>query len=193
MLKKTLIGIAALASLAATTNCFASDKYHPQDQYDWQYEMPAYVGVNYSILNAALDSSENANLNAVELTLGYQASDYFGAEFRLSGGVEDDNLQTNSSNYERVSLDHTVGAYARAQFPFVLTNWLTITPYALAGVTSMTINASSNDFDESGFSYGAGLTVSLTKNVTVDGGYISYVDTGNVKMDGGQIGITYHF
>ncbi|GAA4889800.1 porin family protein [Ferrimonas pelagia] len=147
----------------------------------------AYIGgqLNYHTVDF---SSADAKPLSVAVQLGYQFSDFVGAEIRAGSGVNEDSIGEAD-----IKVKNHYGAYLNAGIP--LSDWVRV--YALAGITSakltMKIPNQSSSSSDSDFSYGAGISLNANEQTKVSLEYLQMVDKGGIELSGFNLGITYHF
>ncbi|MCH8498749.1 MAG: porin family protein [Marinobacter sp.] len=143
-----------------------------------------YAGGNYTFFKLKPSGGSDLNLGTLSAKVGAMVTPFFGVEARAGVGVKDD------SNVEITSF---FGGYATLNF----VNESPATPYAVLGFTrveveSPTLTGTTKD-DESDFSYGLGVNLALTREMSANLEYMRYVDPSDYKLDGISLGLTVFF
>jgi len=148
-----------------------------------------YFGGGYMFVNYDESGVPDVDLGAGMLRWGYQIDKHFAAEARVGYGLDDDSV----SVFE-VDLREIAGAYFKAGIP---TN-IGLYPYAILGVTYGRIEVSgpidgSGEFDETDFSYGAGLDYWVDPSFSLGLEYMVWIDKSGAEWSGFTLGLNFTF
>lgn len=177
-----------------------------------------YIQGGYSYFNfEASDTDYSVDTNAVTARLGLQLTPMFGIEADLSAGVDDGDLDFDSSEDDLdfddnndgdftdiinvsgdLGLDFMAAAYGRAVFP--ISDRFEISAragYAYAQVDANVVTPGGTIIQigedaEDGFTAGAGLTFDLTENLELRADY-TWFGLDEVDVTGGTIAIGLKF
>lgn len=178
--RSLVLGLATLAGSIAATPALAQDMYKSGGG-------SLYAGLNYTFLNLD-DGSADADVGALSGKVGGLVSPYFGLEARAGFGVDDDRV--GGMDY---SVDNFFGGYATLN----LANETPATPYLIFGFTRVELEAEgpfgSVKDDDSDFSYGVGVNIEMTPQVSGNLEYMRYYDQDSVTIDGLGVGVTFNF
>lgn len=146
-----------------------------------------YGGLNYSFINID-NGRDDVDVGTLSAKVGGRVTPFFGLEARGGFGVDDDRI--GGVDY---SLDNFFGGYATLN----LANESPATPYVIFGFTRLEVEAESflgtTTEDESDFSYGAGVNVELSQEVSGNVEYMRYYDKDGSTVDGLGLGVTFNF
>lgn len=179
MTKQISIAIAATAISLATSAAVANSAGS------------GYVGALASHYTYE-ESGYSEELNPTGLTLrgGYFVTDFIAVEGRLGTGVNDDTV--GGTNID-AKLDQVMGVYAVGNLPvndvFEIYGLLGFS-YAEATISNRFASLS---FDDDGFSYGAGVQVNFTPEVSGQLEYVSYLDKSDYELNAASLGLSYSF
>ncbi|MDC0664279.1 porin family protein [Marinobacter sp. SS21] len=148
----------------------------------------AYAGLNYSFMNIDLDGLDDADVGTLSAKVGVLATPYLGVEARGGFGVDDDRIDG-----AELSMDNFFGGYATLN----LANESPATPYAIIGFTRIeleldTVFGTFKD-DESDLSYGLGVNLEMSKELSGNLEYMRYFDKDDDTIDGLSVGLTFMF
>ncbi|MGM0767642.1 MAG: porin family protein [Pseudomonadota bacterium] len=178
--RSLVLGIATLAGGMASAPAIADDMYKSGVG-------GLYAGLNYTFFNLE-DGSADADVGALSGKVGALATPYFGVEARAGFGVDDDRVGGID-----FSVDNFFGGYATLN----LANETPATPYVIVGFTRLELEAegpfATRSDDESDFSYGVGVNIEMTPQVSGNLEYMRYYDKDDVTIDGLGLGATFHF
>lgn len=144
-----------------------------------------YGELGYSALSASLSvpvlgvsvKSEPAMARAM---LGLSPFAGLGVEGMIGTGISDDRLRGNLAVDSRVKVDEFVGVYLASRL-----NLGVIELFGRAGVAETRVRFDGlGSGSDSGFSYGGGLRLLPTDNLTLSLDYMNYLDKDGVKIDG---------
>lgn len=121
---------------------------------------------------------------------GYFLTDFIAVEGRLGTGVDEDSISGSSADVE---LDQLMGVYAVGHLP--VNNALSFygllgLSYAEATVSNRFVSASD---DDDGFSYGAGVQVNFTPQLSGQLEYVSYLSKSDYDLNAASLGLSYNF
>ncbi|WP_404364120.1 porin family protein [Marinobacter sp.] len=147
-----------------------------------------YAGGNYTFVD--LDANGfDADLGTLSAKVGGYVTPYFGLEARAGFGVADEDVGFDTD----LSVNSFFGGYATLN----MVNESPVTPYGILGFTRYELEVDgpfgSDKDDETDFSFGAGVNVAITEELSGNLEYMRYVDTGDVTADGIGLGLTFHF
>ncbi len=131
------------------------------------------------------------NPTALILKSGYNLGKYLALEVRVGTGIEKGTR--DSATFRRaVEIDSIYGAYLKLQGGSKNFN-----PYIVVGHTesdlSLSIDSTTGDSDNGGFSYGLGIEGPLSNELFFNLELMRYYDENNITVDGVGIGITAWF
>lgn len=144
-----------------------------------------YGELGYSALNASLSvpvlgvsvKSEPAMARAM---LGISPFAGLGVEGMIGTGISDDRLRGNLAVDSRVKVDQFVGLYLASRL-----NLGVVELFGRAGVAETRVRFEGlGSGSASGFSYGGGLRLLPTDNLTLSVDYMNYLDKDGVTIDG---------
>jgi len=153
-----------------------------------------YVGGGYTYMSMDnTDTMGNVDGNGIGLLAGYNFNEYFAVEGRFNQTLGDLSVDIGE---DRGDLSN-IALYLKPQY--LIANIITL--YGLLGYGQVTLDDSMTDQSESGFQYGAGVSIMATDNV---GLYVDYTrlydDDGfddlnnkDISVDAVNIGIYYNF
>jgi opacity protein-like surface antigen len=155
-----------------------------------------YAGVQYAWATYEEDGLEDFNPTAVVGRFGHYFNDHFSLEGRVGVGASEDSVSYGSLTAD-VEIDNFFGIYGVGHLP--LTDAVSV--YALAGLTKGEATATvrgpggsiSASDDDSGFSYGIGGEVALTRNASVTVEYTSYLDKSDYQLSALSAGLNFRF
>ncbi|HKK57348.1 porin family protein [Marinobacter sp.] len=172
------IAIATLGTLSATA---AADMYKSGGG-------SLYAGGNYTFVNIDV-GSDDADLGTLSAKVGGYVTPYFGLEARAGFGVADEDVGPGSD----LSVNSFFGGYATIN----VVNESPVTPYGIIGFTRYELEldgpGASIKEDETDLSFGAGVNVAITEELSGNVEYMRYVDTDDATADGIGLGLTFHF
>jgi opacity protein-like surface antigen len=172
------IAIATLGTLSATA---AADMYKTGGG-------SLYAGGNYTFVNVDAGSAD-ADLGTLSAKVGGYVTPYFGLEARAGFGVVDEDVGFNTD----LSVNSFFGGYATIN----AANESPVTPYGIIGFTRYELELDgpgiSEKDDETDLSFGAGVNVAITDELSGNVEYMRYVDTDDATADGIGLGLTLHF
>ena len=178
---KKLIAVTLLSSAAAMTTVAASANSAGS----------GYVGVLASHYTFDVSGvSEDLNPTGLTLRGGYFLTDYIAVEGRLGTGVNDDSIGNSGVDLE---LDHLFGVYAVGHIPVnEVFSFYGLLGFSYAEATVSSRWASASD-DDDGFSYGAGVQVNFTPQISGQLEYVSYLSKSDYDLNAASIGLSYNF
>lgn len=182
MTKKSLL----MASIATAGIAMASTA-SAQDMYKSGVG-GLYAGVNYTFMNADFDGAGDADVGTLSGKVGVMATEYFGVEARAGFGVDDDRIGGSLVGLD-AELDNFFGGYAT----FNMVNESPVTPYAVLGFTRVETELGNSQYDDSDFSYGAGVNFAFAQNLSANLEYMRYYDDSDVTLDGIGLGMQVNF
>lgn len=148
----------------------------------------AYAGLNYSYMSIEPDGVDDADVSTLSAKVGVLATPFLGVEARGGFGIDDDRV-----NGVDVSLDNFFGGYATLN----LANESPATPYAIIGFTRVEVEMDTifGTFkeDESDLSYGLGVNIEMTEELSGNLEYMRYFDKDDTTIDGLGVGLTFTF
>lgn len=178
---KRIPAFIAAASLGVLSAPLAADMYKTGGG-------SLYAGGNYTFVD--LDAgSDDADLGTLSGKVGGYVNPYFGLEARAGFGVTDDDVGFSSD----LSVNSFFGGYATLN----MVNESPVTPYGIIGFTRYELELDgpgiSEKDDETDLSFGAGVNVAITEELSGNLEYMRYVDTDDATADGIGLGLTFHF
>ncbi|MGP9679593.1 porin family protein [Halomonas sp. AOP27-A1-41] len=132
------------------------------------------------------------DVNPTGLTIrgGYFLNDFVAIEGRIGTGLSDDSIGGSGVDVE---LDQLMGVYAVGHLPvnnvFSFYGLLGFS-YAEATISNRFVSVSD---DDDGFSYGAGVQLNFTPQISGQLEYVSYLNKSDYNLNAGSVGIAYHF
>ncbi|UPT53240.1 hypothetical protein [Synechococcus phage Yong-L1-251] len=150
-----------------------------------------YAGGMFSHYNFDVSgASEDLNPTGLTVRGGYFFTDNFAVEGRLGTGLNDDNISGTDVDIE---LDQLFGVYAVGHLP--VNDVFSF--YGLLGFSYVEATVSDRFFsvsdDDDGFSYGAGIQVNFTPQVSGNVEYVAYLDKSDYNLTAASIGLSYNF
>ena len=144
----------------------------------------AYIGISAGSADTSFDGiDEDFDLDGITLQLGVWMTDNASLEARMGKGNGDDSI--GSLDLELESLGGLYGTY----------HWFLgdqVAVYGIAGWSTASVKLSGDNGsiqdDDNGFSYGAGILLSI---FTVE--YMRLLDTTDVEVDVVSVGLRYTF
>jgi len=134
--------------------------------------------------------SETLNPTGITVRGGYFLVDNFALEARLGTGLSDDSVNGLPVDLE---LDQLFGVYAVGHLPvnnaFSFYGILGFS-YAEATVSAPGVSVTA---DDDGFSFGAGVQVNFTPQVSGQLEYVSYLNKSDYDLNAASIGLSYNF
>lgn len=178
---KKLIAVTLLSSVAAITAVSANADSAGS----------AYVGALASHYTFDVDgASEDLNPTGLTVRGGYFFADNFAVETRLGTGLNDDTISGTDVDIE---LDQLFGVYAVGHLPVNdAFSFYGLIGFSYAEATLSNRFASISD-DDDGFSYGAGVEVNFTPQVSGQLEYVSYLSKSDYDLNAASIGLSYNF
>ncbi|WP_028116572.1 porin family protein [Ferrimonas senticii] len=122
---------------------------------------------------------------------GFELTDFLAAEFRAGVGDDDTYIDVESKKSEAIELNYYIGAYLKPQVK--MDNGFT--PYVMFGVTRVQYdipNEPSLD-NETGLSYGVGISYSITENIAIGLEFMSMLERDEAELNSTSIGLSYTF
>lgn len=172
------IAIATLGTLSATA---AADMYKSGGG-------SLYAGGNYTFVDIDFGSAD-ADLGTLSAKVGGYVTPLLGFEARAGFGVADENVGSSTE----LSVNSFFGGYATIN----AVNQSAVTPYGIIGFTRYELELDGPGIsvkgDETDFSFGAGLNVAITEELSGNVEYMRYVDTDDATADGIGLGLTVQF
>ncbi len=172
------ISIAALSTFSATA---AADMYKSGGG-------SLYAGGNYTLVDFE-EGDFDGDLGTLSGKIGGYVTPIFGLEARAGFGVDDEDLGFNTD----LSVNNFFGGYATIN----AVNESPVTPYGIIGFTRYELELDgpfgSEKEDESDLSFGAGLNIAFSDQLSGNVEYMRYVDKGDATVDGLGLGLTVHF
>jgi hypothetical protein len=153
-----------------------------------------YGEVGYSALSATLTvpvlgisvKSEPAMARAM---IGVSPFAGLGVEGMIGTGVRDDRLRGNQAIDSRVKVNEFLGVYLASRL-----NLGPVELFGRAGVAETRLRFEGlGSGDGSDFSYGGGIRLLPTDNLTLSLDYMNYFDKGGVKIDGYTLSVGLKF
>lgn len=153
-----------------------------------------YGELGYSALSASLSvpvlgisvKSEPAMARAM---IGVSPFAGLGVEGMIGTGVSDDRLRGNSVIDSRVKINEFLGVYLASRL-----NLGPVELFGRAGVAETRVRFEGlGSGDASGFSYGGGIRLLPTDNLTLSLDYMNYLDKDGVKIDGYTLSVGLKF
>ncbi|WP_166263837.1 porin family protein [Marinobacter caseinilyticus] len=177
---KNISAIMAISVLGVWAAPSYADMYKSSD-------VGLYAGGNYTFVNVD-GNGFDADLGTLSGKVGANVTPFLGLEARAGFGVDDD-----TQNGVELSADNFFGGYATLN----LANESPATPYAIFGFTRYELEAQSffgtvSD-SESDFSYGLGVNLALSEELSGNIEYMRYFDKDDVTIDGIGLGLTVNF
>lgn len=148
-----------------------------------------YAGANYTFLNVDGANGSDADVGAIVARVGGKVTPFFGLEARGGFGVTDDRIAPGTD----LDLNSLFGGYATLN----LDNESPATPYAILGFSRYEFEVSNSlgtaKDDDSDFSYGIGVDLDVTQELSANLEYMRYGDQDDVTLDGIAAGLTFRF
>lgn len=149
-----------------------------------------YADVGYQYISIDEDGAE-ADLGAVTGHVGYNFSEWFALEAEGGIGVQDETFNVLGTDVD-ISLNHIVGAYARANVPLGQRAGL----FARVGAVNAEVEVSGGGFSDSGsdsgVGYGAGGEFMFTPTFGIRGEYTRY-DIEDLEADTATVAAVFKF
>lgn len=172
------VAIATLSTLSATA---AADMYKTGGG-------SLFAGGNYTFVNVDGDGFDE-DLGTLSAKVGGYITPIFGLEARAGFGVADEDVGFNTD----LSVNSFFGGYATIN----AVNSSPLTPYGIVGFTRYELELDgpglSAKEDETDFSFGAGVNMAITEELSGNLEYMRYVDKDDVTVDGIGLGLTFNF
>jgi len=147
-----------------------------------------YAGGNYTFVDIDGDGFD-ADVGTLSAKVGGYVTPYFGLEARAGFGVADEDVGFSTD----LSVNSFFGGYATIN----AVNESPVTPYGIIGFTRYELELDgpgiSEKDDETDLSFGAGVNVAITEELSGNLEYMRYVDTDDATVDGIGLGLTLHF
>ncbi len=170
--------VLALALLGASSLACAEDKKSGN----------FYVEAGYAHLNADFSHVDEDDIGAGVLKFGYNAHQYLAIEVMAATGISKASLL----HVAKVDLTRAFGIYAKPKFNLGDAEIFVRLGYtdarAKAKVGDMSMSRSKGDF-----SFGAGVSYSLTESVYAQVDYMRYYDRKGLEVSGPSLSIGYKF
>ncbi|TGN40285.1 porin family protein [Marinobacter confluentis] len=174
----SFISIAALGTLSATAS---ADMYKSGGG-------SLYAGGNYTFVDVEGDGFD-ADLGTLSAKVGGYVTPILGLEARAGFGVADEDLGFGND----LSVNSFFGGYATIN----AVNESPVTPYGILGFTRYELEVDgplgSAKEDDSDLSYGVGVNIALSEELSGNLEYMRYADKDDVTVDGIGLGLTVHF
>ena len=153
-----------------------------------------YVGAGFNQLDVSIDGEQSINPTALNLTLGTEITPNFAVEARLYTKLADESVRVNNTTSIDIGLDHAEGVYAKGILPINEQ----FSAYGLVGYTNGALKASNGNVsvtsdDDSDFSYGAGVTFKVNKQVGINLEYARMFSGSDYHIDNIGASLTYRF
>lgn len=144
----------------------------------------SYIGIGAGTSDTSIDDlSDNVDLDVLVLQFGIWMSENNSIELRMGKGIGDDSVGPVDAEIESIG-----GLYGT--YHWHLGNHFSV--YGIAGWSrasaKSSVNGDSDQDDENGLSYGAGMKISI---VNVE--FMRYLDTSEVEADAVSVGLHYNF
>ncbi len=147
-----------------------------------------YAGGNYTFVNVD-NGSVDADLGTLSAKIGGNVTSLIGLEARAGFGVDDERVGPGTD----LSVNSFFGGYATIN----AANESPVTPYGIIGFTRYELErdgpTGSFKDDDSDLSFGAGVNIALSEEVSGNVEYMRYADKDDVTVDGIGLGLTVHF
>ena len=182
---KTIIlnAIIAASIIAAPFEVFASS------------EVDAYLGIGYGVSEFSAEGIPDFNPSGLVVRFGGIFNRYFAIEGRFGVGLEEDTQNINGVEAS-VELDSLMGAYGVGHINFGKSSSV----YGLIGVSRVegtvkvpTIPGATASDDESDLSFGIGVDVGITKSISLNIEYVSYVNKTDFDLSAIGLGAVIRF
>ena len=171
----------AIATLGAVSGTAAADMYKTGGG-------SLYAGGNYTFVDVEDDGFE-ADLGTLSAKVGGYVTPIFGLEARAGFGAADENVGFGTD----LSVNSFFGGYATIN----AVNESPVTPYGIIGFTRYELEldgpAGSTKDDDSDLSFGAGVNIALSEELSGNVEYMRYADKDGATVDGIGLGLTVHF
>lgn len=178
MKKHLSIAIAAATFTLATTSAVANSAGS------------GYVGALASHYTYDVEGVDDINPTGLTLRGGYFLTDNVAVEGRLGTGLSEDTVSGTNVDAE---LDQLMGVYVTGYLPVnEVFSFYGLLGFSYAEATLSNRFTSISD-DDDGFSYGAGVQVNFTPQVSGQLEYVSYLDKSDYSLSAASIGLSYHF
>ncbi|GAA4889792.1 porin family protein [Ferrimonas pelagia] len=159
----------------------------------WTGHWYAGAQLGYSRVKGETGTANPASLHILG---GYQFNDHIGVESRIGSGLNDDSFSEGLT----VQLDTYYGLYLTGRL--AMSDWVQL--YALAGILNISMEFNDRPLDPAqfgqvrndnatDFSYGAGLQLYATEQMSMTFEVIRWIDKGRFDVSGLNIGIRYDF
>jgi hypothetical protein len=177
------------ASMALTTSCvaYSGDSYIAASLGFMDFEETVeFIGSP----SLQFDSS----INALNVRLGKNYTEYFSAEMRLGLGLGDDPVKVDGEEFDaNLEMREMYGVYPRGGIQVDELFY----PYVIVGYRQAKLEGSVIGFgidgDLGGVSYGLGIDVDINNTVKGNIEYMSYFDTVGVEVAGFTLGLSKSF
>lgn len=173
---KRVFVIAALLFLSICSSAFASN---------------SYVGLDYSFVNYEPSGFPDADVGAVSVKGGTYLGQYWAIEARAGLGVSDDTINASGTEVE-FEIDSILGLYLRGEIPLERVKPFVTIGYSRLEATATVLGDSQSD-DESDLSYGFGLDVMISDQVSMGAEYLQLIDKSEIDFSTINLGLKYHF
>ena len=176
MWKKLILGV-ALLGLAA-----------PATAADFLREGRSFGGGQIAPLTLSEDGASDAEPSALIGRVGTFVGNQLAVEGRFGVGFDDDTVDGVD-----VEIDRLVGVYGSGHIPMGGTSSL----YAVLGYSDVKASFSGPDGSttdsESGFSYGFGADIGITRAIALNVEFMRYIDRSDVDVEALAVGLHYRF
>ena len=176
--KLAFVGVAALVSTPVTGSEAGS----------------TYAGGQFALLDYDVDGLSSFNPTGLVGRVGHFVVDYVAIEGRIGFGLGDDSITVQGIRVDG-QLENLFGAYVVGHLPIEGA----FSPYGLLGFTSAKaklelpgFGVSETDTD-SGFTWGLGVDIRVSQQVSVNGEYVRYLDERDYVFSALSFGVNFWF
>lgn len=154
-------------------------------------ESKMYGGIQYGMATYSKSGVTDVDLGALIFRIGQKVNKNFAFEGRVGLGISGGSGRTSTTSFT-FDIDDLIGAYALGIIP--VANGVDL--YGLVGFTSGNFTAKvlgvSVPDAESSMSYGVGIDIAATKDVSWNVEYVNYLDD-NYNINSISVGANYAF
>ena len=147
------------------------------------YQQDGYMGLQYNLLSQQT-SGDDIKPGALQARVGLQFTPNVAVEGRLGYGVQSDTVSGI-----KVDPEWVVGAYVKVG----LDKSLPVSPYLLAGHSTVTSTVDGADMTQSDISYGAGMDINLNDSSAINLEWVKLDEINGYTLSTVNVGYLIRF